>query len=112
MFGFSSKTKRVSPRAIIRKVGLWWVHQSHIVFLILFLGVVGIGVFSWYRSLHLFRWSTDQEQEYRLSRDTQVKFQRDRFQRMLQLLDERAEQHQKPHQEFRDIFFLTDREKQ
>lgn len=74
-------------------------------FFVLFLGVACLGVFSWYRSLYAFHWSSNEEQAYRLSKDKQVKFQQERFDAVLDALAARAAEHEKTGGNTRDVFF-------
>jgi hypothetical protein len=105
MFGFSSSKKSLSLSVFLGMIGGWWRRRSPIVFSILFFGVLGLGIFSWYQSLYLFRWSADEEREYRLSKDRQVRFQGDRFDSVVKNLDDRAELHRQFPVVFRDVFY-------
>lgn len=110
MLKFSFSKESFSSRAVIGVLGGWWRRRSPIVFFILFFGVLGLGIFSWYQSLYLFKWSADEEREYRLSKDRQVKFQRDRFDAVLKSLDDRSKLHREIPPAFRDVFFGKDSE--
>lgn len=85
--------------------GACWRRRSSLVFFVLFLLVAGFGVFSWYQSLYMFRWSPEEEREYRLSKNKQVKFQREKFDAVLGALDERRWKHREESSVFRDLFF-------
>ena len=74
-------------------------------FLLLFLMVSGFGILAWYRSLYSFHWSAEEEQSYRLSKNKQVKFQQDRFTAVLGMIDARTMEHERPSENFRDVFF-------
>ena len=74
-------------------------------FLALFLGGACLGIFSWYRSLYAFHWSSSEEQEYRLSKDKQVKFRQEQFDAALDALSARAVEHEKTERNARDVFF-------
>ncbi len=97
--------KNISPRDFIAALGLWWRRWSSLVFSLLFFLVLGISVFSWYKSLYMFRWSEDEEREYRLSKSKQVKFQREKFDVAIGMLSDRAKQHESAPGVFRDLFF-------
>lgn len=86
---FSKKTLHVDE--IIEQIGVWWFRRSSIVFLFFFFIVIGCGVFSWYHSMYVFRWSEEREMEYRLSRNREVSFQKDRFESALMMLTKRKE---------------------
>lgn len=102
MIGLSKKS--MPSLLSLRALGAWWTKWSHACFILLLLGVLALAMFSWYRSLYLFHWDGEKEREYRISRDTQVKFQRERFEAMLDRLEERALDHRKPPQELRNLF--------
>jgi hypothetical protein len=53
----------------------------------------------------MFRWSPEEEREYRLSKNKQVKFQREKFDAVLGALDERRWKHREESSVFRDLFF-------
>ncbi|MGB2791566.1 MAG: hypothetical protein WBC29_03360 [Candidatus Moraniibacteriota bacterium] len=100
-----SLPKNFSLSKLLGVAGLWWRQWSSWVFLLLFLVVAGLGVFSWYQSLYAFHWSADEEQSYRLSKNKQVKFQQERFNSALGMLDARVAEHEKTPETFRDVFF-------
>ncbi len=85
--------------------GSWWVRRSHGIFFVLFLCVIVIAAALWYWSVHIFRWNAAEESSYRASRNTQVKFQRDRFERAIGLLKDRSLRHEKLPEIHRDLFF-------
>lgn len=89
-------------------VGSWWCLNNRLVFFSLFLVVIGMGIFSWYMDLYVFKWTSDQEKEYRLSKDIQIRFQEDKFQRILKAFDERAKKHEEKIIVFRNIFFAEE----
>ncbi|QQS16024.1 MAG: hypothetical protein IPK84_01540 [Candidatus Moraniibacteriota bacterium] len=97
--------KKFSFSKALGVAGLWWKKWNSTVFLVLFLAVSGLGVFSWYRSLYAFHWSSDEEQAYRLSKNKQVKFQQNRFDAVLGMIDARVMEHERPPEHFRDVFF-------
>lgn len=100
-----SLPKNFSLSKSIGVVWLWWRQWSSWAFLLFFLIVAGLGVFSWYQSLYAFHWSADKEQAYRLSKNKQVKFQQDRFDSALSMIETRAVEHEKAPEAFRDVFF-------
>ncbi|QQS21351.1 MAG: hypothetical protein IPL87_02440 [Candidatus Moraniibacteriota bacterium] len=104
MFLRSSKGFR-SCTTLVCRFSSGWREKSRWVFLMLLIGVMGFGIFSWYRSLYLFEWSPEEERAYRLSRDTSVKFQKDRFEKTLLLLEERKKNHALDRPPLQDLFF-------
>lgn len=105
LFGLSLSSKKLSPGQFLGELGVWWRRWSTSVFFVLFLIVFGIGVFTWYWSLNLYHWGPDEEKEYRLSKNKQVKFQREKFDAALELLNARAGKYQETSPASRDLFF-------
>jgi len=100
-----SSLKNFSFEKLLTTAGLWWRRWSSLIFSVLFLAVIGLGVFTWYESLYLFHWSQGDEQAYRLSKNQQVKFQQEKFDAVLGALDDRAGKHRGAPGTFRDLFF-------
>ena len=53
----------------------------------------------------MFHWSADDEREYRLSKDKQVRFQQEKFDAVLGRLEDRAREYQTVSHPARNIFF-------
>lgn len=101
--------KKLSFSKACSSVGIWWCSNERYIFFFLFLVVIGMGIFSWYNSLYVFKWTSEQEKEYRLSRDIQVRFQKDEFQKVLKTLDSRAKKHEEENVAPRNIFFIEEK---
>jgi hypothetical protein len=91
-------------RFSLRQLTLAWYRYFKLLFTLLFLGVLVLGGYLWYTSLHNYRWDEGQKKAYMEKTFTETNLKEKEFSRLLDTLKTRAEQQKNPLTISRNLF--------
>ena len=80
-------------RFSLRKLTLAWYRYFKVIYILLFIAIIGWGSFTWYQSLYNFHWNDEQKKAYMETVTKETNLKQKEFDKLLSLLKEREKQH-------------------
>ncbi|MFA9262257.1 MAG: hypothetical protein ACEQSB_02770 [Undibacterium sp.] len=78
----------------IRRRGLYvWIRHYKLLFVLIFLSLTGFVSYQWYQNLYRYAWTPEERKAYLNSTAKETAFQEDRFNSVLERLEEDREEH-------------------
>ena len=100
----SPKLKKILARFSAHNFMYAWYRQYKILFLLLFLGTLGLAGYFWHFSLFRYQWTDQQKKAYLEQYFKETSFRGEEYNRLVEHLKMEREKHQRGPELKRDIF--------
>lgn len=81
-----------------------WNSYYRVVFLLAMIGFMFAGFYFWYSKVYAFKWSEERKKEYIDSKEQTVNFKEEKFQKLLQIIEQKQKSFHETNRPKRNIF--------